>query len=630
MNTRGFLNMVQLYLSQYANKQKPNANQTAIISKHIINNLVSIDLETFAYEVSTLGKTCVLGVLYPKSPLRKHVAIVQQELIMLDFDNKHENTYSYDDCLKDPFMKENALFVYKTFGDNSTQQDRFRVVFCLSEPIANTFKVEFLYNSLFESYPQADISCNYPTRLFYGSNRGFYTFNFKNTLDIQPYMDKFDKKSVLKQRMVVNSIEKKKEDDLKLSENIPTTTDIQSLTNWELLKIGEYDEFKERIGDMYSQVFASKSQAQLHFKSAIDLRDFLGIDETKTFCDIFHYETNPSADIFLSDSETFLYKCFSENHKFCGDIVMVISRLTGLGAYKSLELLIDLTSSKIDIDSNIARITTETELFISILESPDIKDIYPDIYKILGRHIPEVVKILQIITDFKYEDIRTGEVRLISFLSVSSLTKRVCHSLHKNISEKRMKRIINLMTLSNIVLKLNDGQIPQSILYTMSQGNPLKSRPNVLEIAGFSDTFMSDLQEKCEQLLDNDFTLVALSFDFLNRNFGSEEAYKVYPQVNLVKQNQIEQTNIENESIILSVLMPSIQEKSYVFEKELRDNLNKALGNKELSDYKWKQLRNDILNKYGLKRTRLTKQLKEEFNIIMDSQIYPILIYTDN
>lgn len=618
--------MVKLYLSKYTNKTKPSSNFTGIITNSILSGKVDMDIETIAYEIATKGKTCMLGILPDGSKLRKNSAIISQELVMLDFDNKKENEYSYFDCLNDSFMKENACFVYRTFGDYSSKFDRFRVVFKLDCIIEDSLKVEHLYNELFKRYPQADYSCNYPTRLFYGSNKGFKEFNWSNTLVTRDLLNNFNETDVLKRRKAIDLIQNRKRKELAIIENIPENRNLSTLKNWELLKIGEYSEIKNRLGLEYSKIFASKAQAQLHFKSSIDLRDFLGIEEEKMFCDIFHHEENPSANIFLSDSNTYLYKCFSETYKFCGDIVLVVSRLTGLGTFKAIELLIDLTNSKVDMDSKIARIKSETEMFISILESPDIKDIYPEINKILGRHIPEVVKILQIITDYKYEDIVTGEVRLISFLSINSLTKKVSHSLQKNISEKRMKRIINLMTLSNIVLKLNEGQIPTYLLKTLSEKTLHKNKPNVLEITGYDDSFMYDLQCKCEQLLDNDFTLVALSFDFLSRNFGEDEAKRVYPQTDTTLQKKIENKNNDLELEIINYLLPIIQEQGYIFENDLKDEISKRLYSKGLSDYKWKQLRNDILNKYNLQRKRLTKPLKEELKLELPNGKFPTII----
>lgn len=618
--------MVKLYLSKYSNKTKPSSNFTGIISNTILSGLVDMDIQKIAYEIATKGKTCMLGILPEGSKLRKNAKIVSQELIMLDFDNKKENTYSYFDCLNDEFMQENACFIYRTFGDYSSKFDRFRVVFKLDSILTDSLQVEHLYNELFKKYPQADYSCNYPTRLFYGSNKGFKEFNWNNTLETSDLLNNFNEQDVLKKRRAIDLLQSKKSKELAILENIPKNKEVSQLKNWELLKIGKYAELKERFGLTYSKIFASKAQAQLHFKSSIDLRDFLGIDEDKMFCDIFHHEDNPSSNIFLSDSNTYLYKCFSESYKFCGDIVLVVSKLTGLGIFKSIELLIEITNSKVDVDSNIARIKSETEMFISILESPDIKDIYPEINKILGRHIPEVVKILQIITDYKYEDIVTGEVRLISFLSINSLTKKVSHSLQKNISEKRMKRIINLMTLSNIILKLNDGQIPPYLLRTLSEKTLHKNKPNVLEVIGYDDKFMYDLQCKCEQLLDSDFTLVALSFDFLNRNFGMDEASRVYPQTDIKKQTRIERKNNDLEVEIINYLLPLINKQGFIFENDLKDELSKKFYSNSLSDYKWKQLRNDILNKYNLQRKRLTKPLKEELNLTLPAGKFPTII----
>ncbi|WP_349201828.1 hypothetical protein, partial [Sutterella wadsworthensis] len=140
--------MVKLYLSKYSNKTKPSSNFTGIITKTILQGLVDMDIEQLAYEISTKGKTCMLGILPIDAKLKKHTPIISQELIMLDFDNKKENSYSYTDCINDEFMANNACFIYKTFGDYSSKFDKFRVVFKLDVPLTDTFQVEYLYNEL--------------------------------------------------------------------------------------------------------------------------------------------------------------------------------------------------------------------------------------------------------------------------------------------------------------------------------------------------------------------------------------------------------------------------------------------------------------------------------------------------
>lgn len=62
-------------------------------------------------------------------------------------------------------------------------------------------------------------------------------------------------------------------------------------------------------------------------------------------------------------------------------------------------------------------------------------------------------------------------------------------------------------------------------------------------------------------------------------------------------------------------MFDAIDEKGYVFEKDVRKELSRLTKSTAISDAKWKTIRTDLINTYGLSRIRLTKNIKEELMI---------------
>ena len=176
---------MKLYLSEIRNNKKPNNYFITKLSKEILNNLVDISLQEFAEEIAINGKTTILAEL-SEPKLSKHTPIIGQELVMLDFDNKDTNNlYTLDDLEHDTFMQENACFIYRTFSDENSEVDKFRVVFHLDRLITINSEIENIYQELFKKYPQADSSVGQTSRLFFGSNSGYEVIDWDNRLDTE-------------------------------------------------------------------------------------------------------------------------------------------------------------------------------------------------------------------------------------------------------------------------------------------------------------------------------------------------------------------------------------------------------------------------------------------------------------
>lgn len=610
--------MVKLYISEIKNKNKPDQSKIKKISSTILNNIRDVDLELFAKELTEQGKTVMLAQL-SENILSKRTPIVCQELVMLDFDNNGEIIYTIDDLINDKFMTEHALFYYKTFSDSEKNVDKFRVVFKLNKEVHSNIEIENIYKELFKKYPQADISVGQTTRLFFGSNSGYYLFDWSN-------------------RLIVNDLESND-----LTEVVDNDNEIFSINTpvYRLLKYKQYDLVKQKWGNKYSQEFPDEYSANNYFCS-LPMQEVLELPNYNPFFDIFHYEKNKSASIFYSDDYgQYFYKCFSEKKPFTGDLLRVILKLTGLQSkIRTILLLVDLTDSKINYDSELGMYKKEADLFRKNLTDGTLSKENPFLYSLLKRYTPEINATLDLMFDYAYKDRVTGEVRYLSYFSVSSLQKLVSNTIGKNISERKMWNVLSLIVVTEMVTKLKIENIPKELYdkVLLPQVNNEKQLriSNVYEPNAFTDVSMSNMDDIAKVLKENNVKISSLSYELVYRLFGEEKANKDFPQAYEPLKNKkkiimskedinLPKKSLSYEKLFVDEIMNQINQNGYCIESKMVASVARSKRIRKANmENNYAKCRADICSKYGLKRKKLTKELYSKFS--MESKYSPKII----
>ncbi|HAP3296146.1 TPA: hypothetical protein IUB81_001987 [Enterococcus faecalis] len=615
---------MKCYLSSIKNSEKPNSSMVKAISTTILKELVDISLEELAIEISEEGKTVVLSEL-SEQKLSKYTPIVGQEIIMLDFDNKDENNqYTIADLEQDTFMLENACFIYRTFSDDDSNVDKFRVVFHLDKLITMNSEIEEIYRRLFEMYPQADRSVGQTSRMFFGSNKGYEVIDWDNNLDTSKLLE-------------------------------PTNTDIykgieaisgemidNSIPNYELLKLGRLDIVKEKIGDNYKQEFPDDYNAMNYFKS-LDMREFLELSDENPFYDIFHEETEPSASVFYAEKYgIFLYKCFSESHPYCGNIISLLERYLKISSIEVVNLLVEISSSKVINTSKLGQSKFNAQKFKKELQSGELEENYPELYKYFSRYQVEIPIILDFMYDYVYTD-ENGELRYLNYYSINNLAKQLARATNKKkISIDRTRQILYHMIVTEVVKKKPESEIPENIFNNLileqkKDSNKLRTS-NIYEPTNLTDENKGNSEGIAKILRENKVTVGSLSYELVYRLFGEEKAYQDFPQSyepliqrKMIKMsktnNNISQASEKLEKTAVKIIMNEIEKKGYVYEKDVISKLAKARRLK-INDTKRKfqKIRVDVYNKYDLERERLTKELYQKFNI-QESYTSKVVIY---
>lgn len=132
-------------------------------------------------------------------------------------------------------------------------------------------------------------------------------------------------------------------------------------------------------------------------------------------------------------------------------------------------------------------------------------------------------------------------------------------------------------------------------------------------------------KEKIKEYKQLGFTASAWGRELLLRSLGEEEANRVFPQMEGKKISEKNQTlTTEIEEVALQI----INDRGFTTENEILCLLVNENGQKSVYQKQIKRSVPDMLCKYGLKRQRLNKVLKEQLGI-EDTMGYPIILYKD-
>ncbi|MEQ3460811.1 hypothetical protein [Enterococcus cecorum] len=407
--------------------------------------------------------------------------------------------------------------------------DKFRVVFALDSALESTEEVTRAYKTLLAKYTQADRHTSNPNRLFFGSNNGFIEIDFNNRL---------------KKSEVVKEVLEVKEKVKKYKVNIPKKFEIIDNTNvYDLIKDKKFKQAKEIIAIKYSNTnvlnnqFKNETSVNHFFKTEVDMLEFLDLPTKKSFNCIVFEDNKPSAGVYISETETQIYHNFANNYR--ADLVRLVAKLADITAFEAIELLMYLTDSQLVTDTLIQRQIRTVDYLISSLENPDLSNLYPTSYKFLSRNLEEITSMLKIVSEYKYID-SSGNVKIMSYLTVDSLTKQINHRVkHKNVSKETVVKCMYLLTLTDILIKEKienvDKQLLENIDKSRAKSNNetglkrYKRYPNFLSIADNAD--LETVESILKELNSKKFTVEgSLNFEWLYTNYSKEIALKVFPQ----------------------------------------------------------------------------------------------------
>lgn len=621
---------VHLDEKKYTTKPSEQEIKTSL-NERITEKIIELDIKDLAQEVGLEGRSVVFGNFPPHE--RQSAKLISQKIVALDFDNtkieiingektKVQTTgndyFTINQALANEFIRTYASFLYETFS-STEDWNRFRVIFALSEEQENAHRITNIYKYLMNIFPQADKSPKDASRIFFGGISNLIEIDYENVLptDILPLDTEHTDSKIAKIPSYVEI-----SDDLQ-RENYKRPT-------YKLIKDGTLESWQEVQKrwqslklNMVSFPTITNAEEAINYLPMNILFDL----PSESFHDIFSTDKSPSANIWKSQSGVWLYTRFNQEldgNKTYNNLGL-LRNLLGSGnipasfdtalnfAIKHLGLLIE----ELDEFKNIK---DSVQTFKSILLEADLKETHPDLYKLFGkyRYQSEVNAILDVFLMNIYKD-ENGEIRCLNYYSLNTLANKI------GSNKRKVEKITNLMTITGIIRKLPDQNIPSELLGQLKknqthftihgnteQRNRKRSRrSSVFELSNLMENF-SKIEERSELLIKKGLTTKGLNREWIEKNINSKLADEVFPQ-DTDRHVSIDTLNFEK--TLIKYALEQINKHGFVMVKKLHSYMHNKRYSKTFTDTKIKFALNDILDGYNLKKIRLTKALKKELNI---------------
>ncbi|MFB5393765.1 hypothetical protein ACE4Y5_03630 [Enterococcus faecalis] len=627
---------IELCIEDTQRKSKPNSDEVRMIQNVLYKKIKKKEIDDIAESIAVNGKTSMLATYFETEEFSERIHSInfkQQQLIMLDFDNskvdieKYGMT-TYDYVKNHDFIKQNACFIYRTFSDKESSVDKFRVVFMLNESIKDYLLIGNIYTKLFRLFPSADRKCSNPNRLFFGSNRGYEEIHFSNLLNVKEFTS-----DIVPMKKTVNKIVK-----TEISNEQYEIQDRKLV--WQLIKENTKESIDEaraiilnKFDSEISKVYPSYTNARVILRQSIAMREFLELPMIEPFHDILEKDEKPSASVMKWEDGTQIYHRFNKDSFANLDILRVISKLLNLTGYeahyKSIDLLLYLTCSELDRNSKTAEQIDKIQFFRKILKNEKLAIEYPKFTKFLGSDLRISIALLDTLSEFMYEDFKTGEVRHLLCLTSENIAKEINHILGTKYDSKRIQRVINKLAITENIEKLEESQIPADLFakYTeKSYEKIVNNKYHHTNFIEFKDADMEKSENISKELYANNYTLNALNFEGIARILGKDIASNVFKQRETtvssknikVDKNLLSESKKENEIKIASYILRTIEKQNYVSEKDVIFYVYKYMlkeKTKKDAEYLVKQCRANICKDYDLELIRVTNSIRDNYNM---------------
>ena len=622
-------------------KEKPQGKECGWVQKSLTQ--ADITIEKLA-DALCHGASFKPGVLVSGNKAENWY---QQQLFGLDFDDGIRIEDAYNKVISLGMV---PCFMYTTFS-HKEEHHKFRMIFCNDTVITDGNIRDRLQATLMGIIGGIDERCFNRDRMFFGGKGQVVLHpDYESRINAESIIEKYwnddfeqyisNAKPKSKKNKVAAPV-KSKENKNKVGANkeyrtFSDNTDAISTLNVALLqeRLGiEGDKLNtdkrissllvfaqspdDDISDRFIDgIYQFQSEADMYeYINSIDLQEYLGVPNG-TFCCILptHQDSNTSAHIYITDDGTQIYKCFG-----CNQARTIISITEQLAHCRRSEA-INFIKKVYKIDYKPSEwVEQQRQLMIDsalYLDSEEFKETFPQINRLIRTRKTDIQKILMHMTKHINDGLQYDGKPLF-FASLNSLMK-ICEKKDKT----KMSQSITLFALLNMLNKVELNCIPEDELNKakhISAKYGFNKIVNFYQIEEYGFTTLENSEKIAGTLIENNISLKGLSREYILRTFGIETADRVFPQYKYENRQGTSAKSDYITSEIASVVLNTIKEQGYIFERDV--NINGAIGTQ------WKKSIQEILDSYGLKKVKANKVLKERFSI--KSNGYPYIIIED-
>lgn len=669
--------MVKIGLHPFGTNNKAIIiRQVGSITNDIWRKPVELSLEEWMSAISN-GQTSQLGLYEDFVPTtdRKNPTddcLTSQYALAIDVDNQvidadgNRSRLSEDDgylSIDDALKFKDVAFIWRTFN-NTDRWNRFRLVYILDQPVFNSVQVKTLYAHLFKRINSKSIDClTNSNRLFFGSNTYPIPIDLDARLNVESILGR-DWRSITtlspEVDAYINKLNQHHEVDADILKNnldhVVVDDALSSLKNWQLLakNTPEADALLSQRLIKYKQTVNDKRQFYNVFKR-LDMRKILGIpDAPKTFIDILHDESNPSATIYQSNTKVYLYTVNSKAHRVfwdsrasnTGDVFDVIRTLKHFKTRDDVvHYLIKITDSALINSKVVEQFRRQIEAYIAdVFQNEDNDVLFPSFYKLTNSHgranymanmLMQIASNVEAVEYLDSNGKKQVELRPMSYMSQETLAGKIGLKSDR----KRVQSLQLEMAWLGLIKKLPIQEFPKEIKDMLIK-NSMKthhSLPNVI-VPVLAET--AEMDDKSKILLQNGYsTRVGVDYyirliNKLNADVddAKNEAINFIPR----KSKKIEQSATLDgalskygkwmEGKIVPYLLAIIDTDGYILESELIDRIKRSMIEDEESKAKedptykiknvglsptyWRSMRQDIFDKYDLVLLNVRNSIK--------------------
>lgn len=620
---------ITLHIDTVEYQEKPDTNEVKKLNKRLLNNIQNVTPKELAENLDS-GRT-VIPCVFDK--FRRLNNFVKTSVVMLDFDNKNDDSYiSFEDMKQNEFVKNNASFMYHTFSSN-LRKNKYRIVFILNTEIDNVQYFNILMDKLFELFPTTDKKCLDCSHLFFG---GFLAseIDFNNVLDWKSLIDFENVK--LESLTAKNNSKSKKEslkDSLTYNPEFNSNKVTELLLNFDKEEYFNYLEENTDIIEKIKNKKVSNKKDIAYLFNSLNTFDLFGLNKNnKTFNCILTEDSNPSATISYNDElDMYFYSRFCSEGTISFTNVEIMMTILSKPKDYVFNFLLDVFKMETELPENLKKIKENIIELENLFEDKSkLKTTYPHIYKVLNRHSYFIVEFLKMATLFAYEE--EGNLRYLSAKSYSSIAKYI-YNTDKQSKINYVCKILNLISYLEFIKKIEFESFPnyyKKILTLNKKQNRVAKTNNIFEINYIDNltVFLDDLEKNCEYLIECGYTLAGFKQDFIHRLEGNDKANEIYVQT---KNKPLNSLNLELRDTIKEILYEEFvtNKKNHILDKDVKSKLNLKYS-KWFLKKEYVSTMNQILlsEKFlNLNRKKASTNLKELLTIDADISHNIILIY---
>lgn len=594
-----------LHNKQFSNKP------TSIEAGYIQNTMViqEITVEDLAKEI-VKGRTCRPAVLMGA----KDSDWAQQQVFMVDIDG---GLRIEDAVVK--YKHLNPAFIYTSFS-HTKDSHKFRLVFVVDKPILDKDLAKGVIEWLVKEIPECDTSCRNLGRIYYGGKDVAYE-DYNARLDIEAV-----------EPVDMTSLQGKGELDYLTINNIssPVLPKTQSLCD---IRDRSSDEIKEWLN--LPEKICINNEDYMSYITSINLAHILGVPEGKNFSCLFHEDRSPSANIFKTKEETYIYKCFSEKCKASYNIVYVLEAIFGFNSrHDTHQFIRHILNVKIEYNewqiSQLQNMEHNIHFLVYELREIDLK-LYNTLKHSLGyiNNLHQFAKDNVLDVGFSIDKLKNGSKsgNVYFMATIEDLCKLAGISVN---SRSRLVIKNGLLQYHGLIIKMVDDDIPSEILdqaikRRASRGG-YSNRVNFWEIPSYTLSVIQYMVSQNAKWRNNGYVAKSFSREMVYRKEGEDVANTLFPQNAYVTKNGekvkrgLSPRHDELQKQILEVVEMLLAEHGYFTKKAI-------ISHTEMSEESGKRILGihlpEMIDKYGYTKIQCNKAVKEQYNVTEDG--YPVI-----